>query len=271
MSTVPIESWDGGRLLINAAYADLLKANGLTTALSLLRVNTGSVVKHALQQRRTLQVTLQSNTGPVSCFLKYHGPAPFKEYLKPFSRLLKPIIGAGPEWSALLRFHELGIPTMTPLAYARLGRSSCLLTLAIEDCTKLSEWQARNLPLVRNNSPRTVWRIATQVAGIARKMHGAKLYHQDFYAGHLLVREDCSETVVIDLGRVQKWVWRGPFWVIKDLGQLHYSTPQFSRADRWRFLTAYLGRRPTRSDLPWIQKIQRKAADIARHSHKRRL
>ena len=271
MSAVPVESWDGQRLLINAAYADLLKANGLTTAQALLRTNTGAVVKHTLQQRRTSQVTLQGHTGPVPCYLKYHGPAPFKEYLKPFSRLLVPIIGAESEWKALLRFHELGIPTMTPLAYARLGRRSSLLTLAIEGCVKLSEGRAFHLPALCQRSPRMVWRIVTRIADIARKMHGAKLYHQDFYAGHLLIPENCTEVFVIDLGRVQQWVWRGPFWVIKDLAQLHYSTPQFTRADRWRFLTAYLGRKPTRSDLPWIHKIQRKAADIARHSHKRRL
>lgn len=261
--------WDQGRLRVNRRFASLLQEHQLTTFESLFRYAGGEVAKHVIAERPTTRVTLKSGADEVVLYLKRHTPAKWKEYLKPLIRLRWPRLGARPEWDAILKFQELGIPTMVPVAVGQRGRESLLLTLAIEGCEKLSDWMKRHVKPV---SPQDLVRIRLRIAELAtltRKMHGAGLHHQDFYAGHILLPHDHEEGIhILDLGRVRATRRLAQFWIIKDLAQLHYSTPWFTRADGIRFLQAYLGRSCTTADRFFIQKILRKSTRIARHSKK---
>ena len=264
-----IADWDEGRLQINTAFAELLQTNGLTTFESLMRYSGGEVAKHLIAERPTTRIELKGPNGPVVCFLKRHAPAKLKEYLKPLIRLRWPRIGARPEWDAIRDFHEIGIPTMTPVACGRQGRESLLVTLAIDGCEKLSDWMKRALRPQTTGQLKSVRRIIRDVAEVTRKMHQAGWHHQDLYAGHILLPFDPARGIhILDLGRVRRYHFQGTMWIVKDLAQLHYSTRWFTAADRLRFLTTYLGRPFKDEDRTLIRRILRKAASIRRHSRK---
>ncbi|MDB5387039.1 MAG: lipopolysaccharide kinase [Planctomycetaceae bacterium] len=261
--------WDDRRLRVNQDFAELLRTHGLTTFESLMRYDGGEVAKHFIAERPTTRIVLQSNTGPVTLYLKRHAPAKLKEYLKPLIRLRWPRLGARPEWDAILRFQQLGIPTMTPVAIGQQGRESLLLTRAIEGCEKLSDWMSRVPRQLPQPELRSLREKIRELAETACKMHAAGLHHQDFYAGHILLPDDPRRGIhILDLGRVRQCRRLATLWVVKDLAQLHYSSWWFTNTDRLRFLKWYLGRPLRLQDRSLIRKIIRKASSIRRHSKK---
>ena len=266
MKNIECERWDGGRLLVNRAFAEMLRANSLTTFASLMNFEGGTIAKNLLRERTTTRFSLPpkpagGNPREIAFYIKRHGPAPLKEYLKPLLRLRRPILGARHEWNAILRFHEAGIPTMTPVALGESGGHSFLVTQAIEECTKLSDE-------IRENAPRSRELLA-RVAQLARRMHALGMHHQDFYLGHVLVRRDDPHKIyIIDLGRVRSHLRLGRRWIVKDLGQFAYSASSLSRGERLRFFKSYLGRKLNSADRRLWRQVERKSRSIARHSRK---
>jgi heptose I phosphotransferase len=276
-----LETWDEGRLIVNAAFAETLKHHALTTFQSVMDYEGGQVAKNLLKQRVTTRFELATPGGGSQRFyIKRHGPSPWKEYLKPWIRLRRPILGAANEWNAILRFHEVGIPTMTPVAFGQSGPSSFLVTLAIENCIKLSDWVETYFPLdaMRNGVVRPhllaqSHALTNRVAEIARRLHNSGMHHQDFYLTHLLVPQADiqGQMYLIDLGRVRQHQRLRAHWIIKDLAQLHYSARRLP-ADTWqRFLHGYFQRSLNARDNALIRRITKKSAAIARHSQKNRL
>lgn len=264
-----ITEWDAGKLRINAAFADLLQRNGLTTFEALMRYAGGQVAKHLIAERPTTRIELAGPEGLRVCFLKRHAPAKLKEYLKPLIRLRWPRLGARPEWEAIQNFHEVGIPTMIPVACGGDRRQSLLVTLAIDDCEKLSDWMQRMPSPTTLEQIAAARRIVHEVALVVRKMHRAGMHHQDLYSGHILLPKDPARGIhLLDLGRVRRCRWLSMTWIIKDLAQLHYSTGWFTATERLRFLQTYLGRTLQRSDRVLIRRVLAKAASIRRHSLK---
>ena len=266
---ITVETWDTGRLHVNTAFVPLLRSNGFTTFASLMNYSGGEVAKHLIAERPTTRIELNSSDGRVVCFLKRHAAARLKEYFKPLIRLRWPRIGAKPEWDAIAHFREAGIATMTPIAWGSHGRQSLLVTQAIDGCEKLSDWMHR---VPRPTAPAQVAeirRIIQEVAAVTRTMHQAGLHHQDLYAGHILLPADAARGIhLLDLGRVRRHRHLATFWIVKDLAQLHYSTPWFTRTDHLRFLITYLGRPLVPADRAFIQRILAKAARIRKHSRK---
>lgn len=275
MKSFAFETWDGGRLTVNSQSADVFRANGLTTFDSLMNYDGGTVAKNVLRERTTTRFVLPgSDHAPQAFYIKRHGRPPWKEYVKPFFRLTTPILGARNEWNAILRFHELGIPTMVPVCLGDDGKTSFLVTRSLEGFQKLSEWMASQVSSPpQNGAIAKVRRVVERVAEITRVMHTAGLHHQDFYLGHLLLPlDESTEGIhVIDLGRVREQRTLGTRWIIKDLAQLNYSARFVSRSDRKRFLNAYLGHRTTPRDRRLLGRIERKSQAIARHSRKNSL
>lgn len=269
VSELPTQMWDSGQVCVNAHFADLLRINGLTTFESWMKFSGGQVAKHLIAERPTTRIELTAEQGPIVCFLKRHAPAKLKEYLKPLIRFRWPRLGAKPEWDAILRFGQLGIPTMTPVAWGQRGRESFLVTLAIEGCEKLADWMRRNPPATSPKQVREVRRILSELAALTRRMHQAGLHHQDYYAGHILLPQNAARGIhILDLGRVRHCNRLATIWIVKDLAQLNYSTPWFTLSDRLRFLRAYLGRSLQPTDRHLIRQVLRKTDSIRRHSQK---
>ncbi len=266
MTNLAFEDWDDGRLRVNRAFAPILQDNGLASFSALMNHSGGTVAKQLLAERTTTRITL---SGSKSFYLKRHTPPPLKEYVKPLLRLTWPILGAANEWRALLQFHAAGIPSMTPVALGRSGRHSFVLTEALEGYVKLSHWLEGDPP------PEQLSLVGSKVAELAKRMHAAGLHHQDFYAGHLLLKpvDGSVDLRVIDLGRARRFRWLAKRWIIKDLAQLDYSTRQLTARQKVRFLQAYLGG-TGRLDAPQKElagRVIAKSGRIARHSQKNRL
>jgi heptose I phosphotransferase len=271
------DHWDGGRLTVNRDFSQLLARHGLTTFESLMEYSAGQFAKNVLRERTTTRLELTSESGGREVFfLKRHHRPPLVEFVKPWLRLQRPILGARNEWQAILRFHEIGIATMTPVALGESRGRSCLLTAAIEGCCKLSEWMHARQGSLSNGQRQTWHQAITGVAEVARSMHAAGLHHQDFYLTHLMLPVGAEtkrprKIHVLDLGRV-RWHRRlSTRWIVKDLGQLDYSASRATSTDRLRFLTTYFGRRLQNADRSLIRRILRKSRAIARHSVKNSL
>src|SRR5262245_24031796 len=98
-----------------------------------MNYNGGTVAKNVLRERTTTRFDISNREGVSQAFyIKRHGRPPWKEYVKPFFRLTTPILGARNEWNAILRFHELGIPTMLPACLGDDGKTSFLVTRSLE-------------------------------------------------------------------------------------------------------------------------------------------
>lgn len=288
MKSFQFEQLDGGALTVSAEFVPLLQSSGLDSFHALMNSSDGTVAKNLLAERTTTRFELTDDTGTARVFyIKRHRRPPWKEYVKPWLRLTRPILGAENEWRAILAFHECGIPTMRPVALGRRNGESFLVTEGLEGCIKLSDWMERYLGQGENDSssPRADSRdseaaapvnaVVDRLAAIARQMHSSGLHHQDFYLTHFLLpaeQVDAPQKVhVIDLGRARQCRPLSARWVVKDLAQLNYSASRFSPADRRRFLEQYLGREIGPGDQRMMRKIERKTAAIARHSRRHQL
>ncbi|GAB4158509.1 MAG: lipopolysaccharide core heptose(I) kinase RfaP [Planctomycetaceae bacterium] len=273
MKSFEFEQWDRGRFTVNAEFADLFRAHQLDTFNALMNYSDGEVAKALLRERVTTRFSLQNHEGVETMFyIKRHRRPPWKEYLKPLLRFTWPILGAENEWNAILGFHQAGINTMIPVALGKQAGESFLVTQAIENCEKLSDWMESRLKPDRRDDTETA-RIVEELADITRRMHSAGLHHQDYYLTHFLLPHDSHQRGihVIDLGRARRLAGLSRRWIVKDLAQLNYSAHLFNDDDRERFLKTYFGRPLTRSDQRLLKTVLRKTERIARHSRKNRL
>ena len=271
MSSFEFETWDSGRLTVNRAFAPLFRDHNWRTFADVWsHTANAAIAKKMRTDRITLRFTLVDQGSERAFYIKRHGQSSWKEYVKPLLRLTWPILGARNEWNAILEFHKAGLATMIPVAFGESGSNSFLITVAIENCIKLSEVNALRKS-GQSPVPQSRRQTIRDVAHIARSMHRAGLHHQDFYLGHLLRSQSGDGRIyVIDLGRVRKQANLSRRWIVKDLAQLDYSadaTPE----ERLLFLREYLGRRLEKSDRALMDSIQYKKAAIERHSLKNRL
>ena len=167
MSQFRVETWDDGRLRVNQAFARLLRRHGLVTFDAFMDIAGGEVARQ-VGVRVTRRIVLDGAQGEQAFYLKRHGVLPLKEYLKPLLRLAAPVHGAQNEWDAILRFQELGIPTMVPVAVGASGRRSFLVTQSLEDRMSLLDWVAeRQVPEGKSNSVEGL--PAAMIAGEVRE------------------------------------------------------------------------------------------------------
>lgn len=275
--TIVTERWDDGRLTVNVAFADWLREQGLTTCAAFDRLEPTEVARH-IKQRVTARFEWPEPDGGVRAFyIKRHGRDPLSEYVKPLFRLTKPVLGARPEWDAMLRFHEAGLPTMTPVAFGETGplgnRRSFVMTESLEDRERVDHWLADRRD---DRSPETTARrraLVAEVARLARRLHDAGMHHQDLYLCHWLLPAGSGDgepgvPSIIDLGRVRAHATLPDRWRIKDLAQIYYSAEGVPRSDQVRFLRAYLGRPLTTEDRDLVRRVRKKARAIGRHTRR---
>ncbi|MBI1347389.1 hypothetical protein GC163_14010 [bacterium] len=267
--TLAIDAWGAGRLLVNATEAAWLTEQGLTTIDAVFHLKADDVYRQ-VGERVTSRHELPSASGPRVVYIKRHGAITWKERLKAYSRLSWPAWGARPEWEAIVAFHRLGVPTMTPILCGEQAGRSILMTASLEDCTRLDHWFASAES--RDVSQRSVrQQILLSLADMVRRMHTAGYHHQDLYLCHVLwaKAEHPVRLYLIDLGRVQRHsAWTARRWRAKDLAQLLYSAKDCTRAEQLRFLRTYLQRPLRKSDRRLIRWLMWKAQRIGRHTRR---
>jgi heptose I phosphotransferase len=277
----PFDITAAGNLLINETFRHVLRQNGLETFEAFMECKHGKVVKQAVRERSTVRLLLADGNSESAFFLKRHWAPPWKEYLKHLAGFSWPSSALN-EWRAILRFHEMRLPTMIPVAAGqkrdRLGlvNQSFVLTREIKNAERLDGYLARwsGAPLTRRKI-RKKRMLTDRLASLTRMMHASGLNHRDYYLCHVFIREGEQEKdfelFVLDLHRVDIRRSVGRRWVVKDLAALNYSSRNLpvNVTDRVRFLTVYLRKnRLGKEDLVWVRQILRKTRKIARHTKK---
>ena len=196
--------------------------------------------------RRTLRFECEGN----GYFLKLHEGIGWLEILKNLFQLRLPVLGAANEYLACLRLKQLGVDTMTPVAYGERGinpahQLSFLITEELANAISLEDycknWQTRK-PSVREK--RTMIR---KIAHVSKTLHENGINHRDYYLCHFLRNNDGAPyqyedpLYLIDLHRAQMRTSTPQRWLIKDLAGLFYSAFDLSltRHDVLYFLSCY--------------------------------
>ncbi len=237
-------------------------------------------VYRELEGRRTLRTEVDGR----GYFVKIHRGIGWGEIAKNLLTAKAPVLGAGQEWRAIQRLHEVGVPTMTAVAYGARGSNpatqhSFIITEELAPTVSLEDFSAdwREQP----PAPALKRALIAEVARMAGTMHRAGVNHRDFYICHFLLHTDKPVTAsdfrlsLIDLHRAQtRTRTQTPRrWRDKDLAGLYFSALEIglTRGDRMRFLRGYFQRplreilREEATLLAWLQrKAQRLLARYGR-------
>lgn len=197
--------------------------------------------------------TSRFEVGGKGYFIKTHSGVGVAEMIKNWVYLRRPVLGAGNEYEAILRFKSLGVDTMTAVAYGERGsnpaqQQSFLITEALEPTQPLDEYCTPSV--LKTMGPGQRRALVRRIADIARQLHDNGVNHRDFYLCHFLL--DTHQEVshlppsqrriyMIDLHRAQMRDRTPRRWRMKDLSALYYSAKRvgFDQRDVLAFLKHY--------------------------------
>jgi heptose I phosphotransferase len=239
------------------------------------------VAKQVIQERSTVKFVLDEGNRRSTFFLKRYTFHSVQAYLKCLIRFSWPKSALN-EWRAILRFHEIGLPTMVPVAAGEKRNSlglvtqSFIVTKEIKGAYRLdghlAKWLQKTLSKKEVQKKRD---LIKQVAHLTRKMHTMGLNHRDYYLCHIFIRtmeeNEDFELFIIDLHRVDMRKKVGRRWIVKDLAALHFSSLPLPIhvTDRTRFLKLYLQKEHLdKGDRFFVRQILKKTERIARHTEK---
>jgi heptose I phosphotransferase len=229
-------------------------------------------VYRELDARRTLRTEVDGH----GFFVKIHRGIGWAEILKNLITAKLPVLGAGQEWLAIQRLQEVGVPTMTAVAYGEKGSNPAdqhsfivteelAPTVSLEDLSM--DWiKQPPAPVIKHA-------LIAEVARMTGMMHRAGVNHRDCYICHFLLHTDKPlvpddfKLSVIDLHRAQVRSKIPLRWRNKDLAALYFSALDIglSRRDKLRFLKGYF-QQPLRQILAeeaaLLGWLERKAAKL---------
>ena len=194
--------------------------------------------------------TFQFSVAGKSYFAKLHFGIGWQEIFKNLVLLRLPVVSARNEWLAIRRLQELGVATMTAVAYGEKGaspasRQSFIVTEALLDTISLEDycldWQQQP------PDPALKRRLIEQLAQTSRTLHNNGICHRDYYLCHFLLHLEHGipradlQLSLIDLHRAL--IRRNPRrrWIVKDLAGLYYSAMHIglSKKDLFLFIRCY--------------------------------
>jgi heptose I phosphotransferase len=248
---------------------------------------------HAKQGRSTGRLILHHEDRLLTVYLKRH------YRLNRWRGLLAtmwPRHGWSPalqEWHHLEWAREQGLPVPRNVAAGEsIGPWGKLQSfLAVEELTGMLPLHEA-IPIAKGNldAPQfRLWKrgLVAEVAQIARTLHGLRYFHKDLYLCHFYIPEEMcfsnpslegaawnfnKHVYLIDLHRLSRNRLTWPFWQVKDLAQLAYSSEieGIDARDRLAFWRAYLGPRRVTWFNTWLQAaIRLKWRRYRRHNAKK--
>lgn len=203
-------------------------------------------VYRELEARRTLRTEVEGR----GYFVKIHRGIGWGEILKNLVTAKLPVLGAGQEWQALERLHQVGVPTMTAVAYGERGANpadqhSFIVTEELAPTVSLEDFSIDWIK--QPPEPALKRALIAEVARMTGTMHRAGVNHRDCYICHFLLHTDRPirpgelKLSVIDLHRAQTRSKITQRWRNKDLAALYFSALDIglTRRDKLRFLKGY--------------------------------
>lgn len=212
-------------------------------------------VYRELEGRRTLRTEVDGR----GYFVKIHRGIGWGEIVKNLLTAKLPVLGATQELQAIERLTEVGVATMTAVAFGVRGSNpaqqhSFIVTEELAPTLSLEDF---SLDWVKQPPPVKLKRaLIAEVATMVGGMHRAGVNHRDCYICHFLLHTDKPVTAedfrlsVIDLHRAQTRTRITRRWRDKDLAALYFSALDIglTRRDKLRFLRGYF-QRPLRQVL----------------------
>jgi len=265
----------GPDLMVNGGFRAMLERHRLHTFESLMGYGEGVVVKNR-KGKQVFQLRLEWEGSLMVFYLKRE-----RLPLTPWQRLLRMtgrrVLTEGrKEWEYILSFHDLLLPTATPVAVGeRLlpegVQESFLLTRGLDEYEPLESLAPKRFtPPLTKELIQAKRALIRAIAELTAKMHWHGFYHRDFYSPHLMLHKRgpsaSPDLKLIDLQRVLSFPWLRHRWKVKDLASIHFSFNELglTRTDKFRFLKMYdpLAVR----DRPLIKAIMNKTERIIRHN-----
>ncbi len=193
------------------------------------------------------RVTKQFSHLGRSYFVKLHSGVGWIEIIKNLLQLRLPILGARNEWQAVARLQELGIDTMTVVAFGEDGRNpakrrSFVVTEDLVNTRSLEDvcanWSVRPVEFSSKKS------LIEKLASISRVLHENGICHRDYYICHFLMDESSGSNQkisLIDLHRALIKETLAERWIIKDVSGLYFSAMDIglTQRDIFRFMKVY--------------------------------
>lgn len=203
-------------------------------------------VYRELEGRRTLRTEVDGR----GYFVKIHRGIGWGEVFKNLLSAKFPVLGAGQEWRAIQRLTEVGVPTMTAVAYGEKGSNpatqhSFIITEELAPTISLEDFTLNWV--TQPPQPQLKRALIAEVARMTGMMHRAGVNHRDCYICHFLLHTDTPVTAthlrlsIIDLHRAQIHTVISNRWRNKDLAALYFSALDIglTQRDKLRFLRGY--------------------------------
>ena len=242
---------------------------------------------HAKQGRSIGRLVLREGGQRLGVYLKRH-------YRLPWWHGLLATFAPGQAWSpGLQEWQHLcwakaeGLPVPRPVAAGQLVGPWFRLQgfLAVEELDgMLPLHQAVPLAATRLD-PFTFarWKrgLTVELARLARELHRRNVFHKDLYFCHFYIPEGftrrlpeswVNRAVMIDLHRLARHSLSAPWWRVKDLAQLLYSSevPGVTARDRLRFWKLYRAGWPGSPPGDWYRPLIRLKWQLYRRHNRRR-
>jgi hypothetical protein len=242
---------------------------------------------HAKQGRTIARWTLDGDERRLVVYLKRHYRLPWRHRLL---ALLWPHGNWSPamqEWEHLQWARSAGLPVPAAAAGGEFigpwGRFRSFL--AVEELTGMIALHEAVPLAAQRLDPKTFrrWKrgLIGHMAALARRLHDRRWFHKDFYLCHFYIAEEDTRRLpdwrdrlrIIDLHRLAHHRWTWPWWRIKDLAQLLYSSnvPGVDVRDRLCFWRLYFGAARRQRRIRWLRRIILVQAWNYQRRHDRRL
>jgi hypothetical protein len=242
---------------------------------------------HAKQGRSTGRLILDSDGRRLAVYLKRH-------YQLPRWRGLLAALWPGRGWSpALEEMRHLewaqaqGLPVPAVVAAGEyLGPWGRLQSfLAVEELAGMLPLHEAIPAAARSLGADDFrhWKatLTAELARLTRTLHARRHFHKDLYLCHFYIPEADTRCLpgwrgrvhLIDLHRLARHRWTGPFWQVKDLAQLLYSSEVegVTARDRLLFWRLYQGEGRRSGPARWLRRaILFKWRRYRRHNLKRK-
>ena len=226
---------------------------------------------HAKQGRSTGRLILETDGQRRAFYLKRHyRPARWRGILA----ALWPDAGWSPalaEWRHLQWAHKQGLAVPSAAAAGEyLGPWGQLRSfLAIEELKDMIPLHEA-IPAARQRLDPRIFRLwkrtlAEELARLARALHDSHRFHKDLYLCHFFIPAASVHSLcdwqgrvhLIDLHRLARHRWTWLVWLVKDLGQLLYSSEivGVDARDRLHFWRAYLGSKRRTGLGRWLRRL----------------
>ncbi len=273
-----IEYTEKESLIVNSAYADLLRGMHLDSSDSLWQYSDEHLhrcVVKKIRERDVIRLKIPDSNGDRCFFIKRHhlGDTGLKQSI--FSgRFLSE---GRKEFFHICLFRKHGLATVTPVAAGECSNGrSFIITEDFRPFVTLENLPAHDTGFrERMKHPDARKTLLAEIARYARKMHDTGLNHCDFNADHILIHYDGNSdkpaVALYDFQRIRQRKYFRFRWVIKSLAELGFSLPEefFTENDKKSLLLLYKGKeKPGLWEMLQLMWICGKVERIRKHTQK---